>query len=388
MAHNLFKRTITLLNKHAIPYWLDGGTLLGLIREGSLLPWAKNINISIPEAYLDAFLHMRNKFSPFYKFKVMYDRNGKTWLAGNITRIRIKPFWTRKRYKSSDVIITPKNVSDEYIRWIDMSAFKHSVKKYVETFDTVTWQGINCSIPSFAKQYLTERYGEWNTVVKKWNSITDDHSIILPEVRDSLPDKTRLTRPPKYKKILPLTDTTLVRAKKLLIDTISILEKNNIPYWLDDGTLLGIIRDGMLLPWDVDIDIGVPGEYGEKVFSLKRDFFPRYKMLKRLAPTAWLPGKMRVAKIRPLRSEIMKDSLHLDIFFKYTVDNESLWVDSYCKKKVPRCFYENLRKITWEERDYRIPSDVEKYLEVRYGANWKTPIKEYDASVGEPTIVC
>ena len=42
-----------------------------------------------------------------------------------------------------------------------------------------------------------------------------------------------------------------------LIETIGILEKNDIPYWLCQGTLLGIIRDDELIPWDHDIDIAV-----------------------------------------------------------------------------------------------------------------------------------
>jgi phosphorylcholine metabolism protein LicD len=39
--------------------------------------------------------------------------------------------------------------------------------------------------------------------------------------------------------------------------TIEILKKNRINYWICHGTLLGIIRDDQLLPWDNDIDIGI-----------------------------------------------------------------------------------------------------------------------------------
>ncbi len=387
MTPILFKRTVRLLNKHAIPYWLDGGTLLGIVRDNSLMPWTKNINIAVPETHFNTFLSLRKRFLPWYKFKFTYDRSGKSWLDGNITRIRIKPYWSRKQYRGSDVIISPKRIVDDTVRWIDMGALKQVDKKYIEPTDTITWQNGTYTIPSSVKHYLTARYGEWHTTVKKWSTVKDDRTIISQNVIDTLSDKTRLTRPPKYKKILPLTGTKLTRAKKMLMYTTGLLEKNGIPYWLDDGTLLGIIRDGILLPWDNDIDIGVPGEYVEKVVALKRNFFPRYKLLKRSAPSGWLPGRLRVAKIRPLRSEIMSDSLHLDIFFKYADDNESVWVDSYCKKKVAGYFYTNLEKITWEGNNYWIPSDVEKYLEVRYGKNWRTPIKEYDASVGEPTIV-
>ena len=46
-----------------------------------------------------------------------------------------------------------------------------------------------------------------------------------------------------------------------LKEIMEVLEKNDLRYWLDLGGLLGMIRDGRLLPWDTDVDL----------FSLKRD---------------------------------------------------------------------------------------------------------------------
>ena len=42
-----------------------------------------------------------------------------------------------------------------------------------------------------------------------------------------------------------------------LIEIINLLDKNKIIYWLCHGTLLGIVRDKNLIPWDHDIDIAV-----------------------------------------------------------------------------------------------------------------------------------
>ena len=41
------------------------------------------------------------------------------------------------------------------------------------------------------------------------------------------------------------------------LETINILNKNNVKYWICHGTLLGLIRDKQLIPWDHDIDIAV-----------------------------------------------------------------------------------------------------------------------------------
>ena len=48
-----------------------------------------------------------------------------------------------------------------------------------------------------------------------------------------------------------------LKTDKNLIDSILILNKTKIKYWVCHGTLLGIIRDKSLIEWDHDIDIGV-----------------------------------------------------------------------------------------------------------------------------------
>jgi len=45
--------------------------------------------------------------------------------------------------------------------------------------------------------------------------------------------------------------------KDILTQAINLFNELNIQYWIDSGALLGLVRDGQLLPWDDDIDIGV-----------------------------------------------------------------------------------------------------------------------------------
>ena len=45
--------------------------------------------------------------------------------------------------------------------------------------------------------------------------------------------------------------------KAILLVTTSLLEKENITYWIDGGTLLGAVRHKDIIQWDDDADIGI-----------------------------------------------------------------------------------------------------------------------------------
>lgn len=51
-----------------------------------------------------------------------------------------------------------------------------------------------------------------------------------------------------------------------------ILNKNNVLYWADGGTLLGSIRNGGHIPWDDDADITIKEQDEQKFLDLKPQF--------------------------------------------------------------------------------------------------------------------
>lgn len=43
----------------------------------------------------------------------------------------------------------------------------------------------------------------------------------------------------------------------LLLHTVDIFERHGVEYWLDYGTLLGVVRDAAIIPWEFDNDLGM-----------------------------------------------------------------------------------------------------------------------------------
>ena len=67
---------------------------------------------------------------------------------------------------------------------------------------------------------------------------------------------------------------------EVLFKACKILDTNSINYWICNGTLLGIIRENRILPWDHDIDIAVwENEISKsKVLYKKGQYHVRTKM--------------------------------------------------------------------------------------------------------------
>jgi phosphorylcholine metabolism protein LicD len=173
-------------------------------------------------------------------------------------------------------------------------------------------------------------------------------------------------------------------AERMLSRIAHILDRCEITYWLEGGTLHGIRRENRLLPWDDDIDVSMMVDQNSKLSAF-------YKQLKKAGyrvknryfeknNTPFKKGALRMIKIRERRFfGLIKGSVCFDVFIKYPSDGNCFWEIAGKKKFVPQKYYNAFKKITFKGQDYSIPKKTDAYLTYRYG-DWKTPVENWDTA--------
>ena len=203
---------------------------------------------------------------------------------------------------------------------------------------------------------------------------------------------------------------------------ITVFNKNNIPYWICHGTLLGVIRDEKLIDWDHDIDLGV---WSTKVnreeviniitkegFKLREEYgiksdtisFTKhggrivdinfYNVLKEknsedIAYVKWyIPKNIFMQLVDALSQadtymgkyrKLINSASWFKNFFKL-VKNFLIKIKLFYKitgYSEPVNLIGTPKIIYFKDLEVKIPINPEKYLRYIYGEEWKVPKKNY-----------
>ena len=223
------------------------------------------------------------------------------------------------------------------------------------------------------------------------------------------------------------------------------LDRENVVFWLDSGGLLGAVREGRLIPWDHDIEIGVWEEElpkvlkaveklkdkgfvidyllckgGENSIIISKDFTRKIPLVieihKRVGNKSYsgmLGGAGGEGRLRRIFRRGLKHfysvlssphtvgskppyipySIHILIYkFLWAIGDTRVellrkFMDKYLKfmgfKWVfnisPAYYFDNFDTVEFYGMNLRVPSPVEKYLEYRYGKDWKIPKKDWSS---------
>ena len=140
----------------------------------------------------------------------------------------------------------------------------------------------------------------------------------------------------------------------LLKKVSSILDENDIPYYLDCGTLLGCIREHGLMEKDTDIDVAIHLSMWEKLKQI--DF-----------------SKQGLIVTRILQGYPHKpDGNMISVRTKYS----RFYCDIYAQPAFPL-----LTHTTMNGETYSIPIHPEIHLQALFGSNWRIPSNKHSDQV-------
>jgi len=218
------------------------------------------------------------------------------------------------------------------------------------------------------------------------------------------------------------------RMLEMLIFLDEVCQKNNIPYWLDCGTLLGAVRHKGFIPWDDDVDIGMMRKDIPKfIKAVEQEKKTTFVMQTRKTDSGFMQDwpvlrDLNSEYIQPSKVHIIRKyrGLQIDIFpFEYGISSY-LWgwtrffnevkirfiekdhlkiakvIDRTCKNLIyplwrlikfnkivsydygipgPQQQVENkilfpLQKVSFEGRIFNAPNNSHLYLKSQYGADY------------------
>ncbi|NQV50584.1 MAG: LicD family protein [Candidatus Marinimicrobia bacterium] len=186
-------------------------------------------------------------------------------------------------------------------------------------------------------------------------------------------------------------------AESMLFDIAGVLNRLSAHWWLEGGTLLGIHRDGKLLDWDHDIDLGLRFDSEEQISQLLKALKKTRYYIKTLVfpqkSGVWNPGNFRLIKIFPRHFYFFHTNLCLDlfIFYKAPLENSGALVYKYVVHERngyhPASMLDELQNIEFQGHQLNLPLNADSFLESKYGSGWRTPIKEWHVAIDDKTIL-
>lgn len=173
--------------------------------------------------------------------------------------------------------------------------------------------------------------------------------------------------------------------KKALLLTKKIFDEHNIIHWLEYGSLLGCIRNGKLIAWDKDADLGIWYTDIDKVLKTERYFSAKDYWLRQDGNGNFTIGKrLSRGMVRLIDIFLFKkvDDWIIRTYRKQYGNKQRYSFVEFDVRSPARCYrglfneQHTKRYCTLEGEAFRVPNFAELSLEFVYGKTWRTPMKK------------
>jgi len=205
-----------------------------------------------------------------------------------------------------------------------------------------------------------------------------------------------------------------------LVEVGHLLDRAKVEYWLDMGTLLGVVREGNFIAWDNDIDLSMSVSDAPKVLSLSDDFAKLgYRVdvtdssiylscpgrptiglafYRQLGDQLWILfllkypiGEPWLRHIRRIANKIIYSNYHRRLprwekfiysicpnWLAYAIRRAAFNFNALLGEQgfplvVPNRLVRPLAEVELGGEKFKIPGDAVGYLAWTYGDDWQTP---------------
>ena len=168
------------------------------------------------------------------------------------------------------------------------------------------------------------------------------------------------------------TPNNLYEAELLLESLCTHLNKSGVKYWADFGTLLGLVRDNGIIPWDDDMDFSCARSDVKALFHAVDSFIKTptgpttLEMNEDIQTARKRNGFTITCRLTSKQSFLISFCAWIDDndIYKHGLSN-GLWI-------VPKPYFSMFTMLPWRTTEIRIPNDYHQYLTHHYG-NWEIP---------------
>jgi len=180
VAERMLRDIASILNRCSVQYWLEGGTLLGLRRENRLLPWDNDIDLSVMIDQAPGFDSLFKALEAAgYRVRIRrFEKTTPPFKAGDIRLIKVREkrlFGLGKSAVCLEIFVKYPQDDNSYWEIADMT--KQVPSRFYQSFKTIRFNDFDFSIPELTDEYLSFRYGDWQTPVKDWDTTRDDKAL-------------------------------------------------------------------------------------------------------------------------------------------------------------------------------------------------------------------
>jgi tetratricopeptide (TPR) repeat protein len=169
-------------------------------------------------------------------------------------------------------------------------------------------------------------------------------------------------------------------ARNTLAEVSAFFDSINVEFFLSSGTLLGVYRDGDILPYDKDMDIGILGDVpGEWLLD-------KINQSGLFTPARVISGRKEDYQLY-ISIHSRKEDVIVDIFF-YKHANDRMYCGFNAISGEVRWHFSpfGLKFIDFDGHKYLIPDNTELYLKELYGQTWRIPDSGFDSVLSAPNL--